>query len=218
MPSQFEALQNAQLLKQSPSRANMANYADIFDGPEEGHVPTAWESYSAGQNADNAETALGAGPAIDALRAAMDEGRLQDRANVQSGLADDQLVEDDFNANGRNRAVAHANVGNEVGDLNSEAKARRGFLPWGAAQNERDTESAFGLADTRYSQPARIRGQADVASAQMGAQGRIGAAQMSHGNPIEALQKALHEMLAQGKSPEELEAALPQLKQVYGVQ
>ena len=217
MPSQFEALQNAQLLKQSPSRANMANYASIFDGPEEGHVPTAWESYSAGQNADSAETALGAGPAIDALRAAMDENRLQSRADVQADLSDDQLVEDDFNANGRNRAVAHANVGNEVGDLNSEAKARRGFLPWGQAQNERDTEQAFGLADTRYGQPARIRGQADIASAQIGAQGRMGAAQMRQGNPMEALYKALDEYQAkQGRAatPEEVDG----FKRVYGVQ
>jgi hypothetical protein len=214
----MQALNSAQLLKNSPSSANMANYADIFDGPAEGHVPTAWEQQSGDANADRAETALGAGPAIDALRRAMDEQRLQGSADVRAGLADNQLVEDDFNANGLNRGMAHANVANEIGDVNSEAKARRGFLPWGQAQNERDTENAFGLADARYAQPARTRAQGDVASAQIGAQGRIGAAQATHGNPVEALQKALHEMLAQGKSMQELEAALPQLKQVYGVQ
>jgi hypothetical protein len=48
---------NAQLLKQSPSSANMANYDDIFAGPAEGHVPTAWEQFSGDRwrHADSAD-------------------------------------------------------------------------------------------------------------------------------------------------------------------
>ncbi len=211
-------LQNAQLLKQSPSRANMANYADIFDGPSDGHVPTAWEQQSGDANADRAETALGAGPAIDAQRRAADESRLQDTADMQGDLANNQLVEDDFNANGLNRGMNHANVQNQIGDVNSEAKARRGFLPWGQAEDDRQTEGALATADARYGQPARIKAAGDVNAAAMGAQGRIGAAQASHGNPMEALQKALHEMVAQGKTPEQILQVLPQMKQAFGVQ
>jgi hypothetical protein len=43
-------------------------YGDVFAGPAAGHVPTAWEQFSGDRNADAAETAMGAGPAIDALR------------------------------------------------------------------------------------------------------------------------------------------------------
>lgn len=217
--SSISALQNAALLKNSPSRANMSNYADIFDGPAEGHVPTAWEQQSGDANADRAETALGAGPAIDALRHAADEQRLQGSADVMSGLADDQLVEDDFNANGLNRGMNHANVQNQIGDVNSEAKARRGFLPWGQAADERDTGNAASLADARYGQPARIKAASDRDAAALGASGRIGAARASHNGPIDALNKALTDMLGQeGMTPEKIIPMLPKLKQMYGVQ
>jgi hypothetical protein len=148
---------NAQLLKQSPSSANMANYDDIFAGPAEGHVPTAWEQFSGDRNADAAETAMGAGPAIDALRHAMDDQRLQQSANVRAKLDDNQMVEDDFNANGLNRGMAHANVQNQVGDVLSEGKARRGFLPWAQQESEQNMNDVLATSDARYGEPARAK-------------------------------------------------------------
>lgn len=178
----------------------MGNYDDIFAGPAEGHVPTAWEQQSGDANANNAETALGAGPAIDALRHAADEQRLQGSADVQAGLDDDQLVENDFNANGLNRGMNHANVQNQIGDVNSEAKARRGFLPYATAADERDTESAASLADARYGQPARIKAAGDVNAATMNASGRIGAAKAAHAplDPISALRQAVMDRFKAG--------------------
>ncbi len=220
MPSPLDALQNAQMLRQSPSRANMANYDDIFAGPAEGHVPSAWEQQSGDENANRAETALGAGPAIDALRHAMDEQRMQGSADLQSGLDDQQTIENDFNANGLNRGLAHANVQGQVGDVLSEAKARREFLPWGQAASEQNDAQAQAIADARYGQPARIKAYGDVQAAQAGAQGRIGAAQAAHGNPMEALYKAFDEWAAIKSKKGEIATPddFAHFKQTYGIQ
>jgi hypothetical protein len=185
---------NAQLLKQSPSSANMANYDDIFAGPAEGHVPTAWEQFSGDRNADAAETAMGAGPAIDALRHAMDDQRLQQSANVRAKLDDNQMVEDDFNANGLNRGMAHANVQNQVGDVLSEGKARRGFLPWAQQESEQNMNDVLATSDARYGEPARARAFGDMQTAKITGDSRVEAARVAHApisDPIEAFKAAL---------------------------
>jgi len=209
---------NSNILTGMDSPANMDSYSSIFDGPSGGHVPSAWEQYSGDRNADAAETAMGAGPAVDALRRAFNEKQLQDRASVQSKLSNDQLVEDDFNANGLNRGLAHADVQNQVGDSLSEARARRQFLPWGQQAGEQNDQQRLAELYAHFVQPAQTKAQGDIGAATINAGGRIGAAQASTGSPIEALQKALLELVGQGKSPEELQTLLPKLKQVYGVQ
>lgn len=208
--SPAEILANAARLKSSPSAANMANYSSIFDGPAEGHVPSAWEQFSGDANADRAETALGAGPSIDALRNALDEQRLQHRTDLQ-------FADADFNEHGLERGLAHANVQNQVGDVLSEGAAHRSFLPWASSAGDRDAERALTQADIRYGQPARIQAAGNVAAHQADASGRVGAAQARDASlPTRALYDALNSMIARGKMPTPEEIA--ELKNTFGVQ
>jgi parallel beta-helix repeat protein len=79
----------------------------------------------------------------------------------------------DYLANGRNRAMAHAGVANDVADVNSEAAAQRGFGTWATRAHERDFGDALAQSDARYGEPARVKAAGDVTAAQVGAQGRL---------------------------------------------
>lgn len=209
--SPLDILQNAARLKGMQSSTNMDTYGDIFAGPAEGHVPTAFEQQTGDANADMAETALGAGPAINSLRDAFAE---MEREKYQG--ADNQ--EADFLEHGMDRGVARANVQNQTGDMLSEGAARRSFLPFAERAGQRDAERAESLAQTRYLQPAQIQAQGNVLGRQADAQGRIGAAQAKDASlPTRALFDALNAFFEKkGRMPEGAE--LQQLKQTFGVQ
>jgi hypothetical protein len=209
--SPADVLANVARLKGSQSSANMDNYSDIFGGQQApGTSPSMFQQASDGALADSVETTLGAGPSIRGLRRSADERRLQDRTNIQ---ADDA----NFNEFALDRGMAEANVESRVGDVRSESKARRSFLPFAAAQNERDFGQAATQSDIRYGQPARIGAQSRVDAAGVTAQGRLGVEQERQSTlPTAALFKALQEIIAAKNgelpSPEEVEA----LKNMYG--
>lgn len=206
-----DILANMARLKSSPSSANMANYDDIFAGPAAGHVPTAFEQQTGDANADAAETAMGAGPAIDALRHVSDEQRRQTASNLDA-------ADEDFQQHGLERGLAHSNVRNQVADIDSEAAAHRGFLPWAESANFRDTNNARELAQTRYLLPAEIQAQGNVQGHVAEAQGRIGAAQTATQSlPQRGLMDALSAFIEKnGHMPDD--AIITRLQQLYGGQ
>ena len=176
-------LASAKMLAESPSDVNLTG---LFTGPEEGHVPTAWEQYSGDRVADQAEEALGAGPAIDAFRKMARAQQMQD-------IEDRGMEEADFFAHGLDRGMTHANVQNQVQDTLSEGAYRRRTLPYAAQGIAEDEAQARDLAAARYSLPAQIKAQGDLAAAAASAQGRIGAAQAAHPvlDPVEALRQSI---------------------------
>lgn len=199
---------NANLLQGMDSDVNVGGgYGDVFAGPAAGHVPTAWEQFSGDRNADAAETAMGAGPAIDALRK-------MSRAQEAQKLENNSMDEADFFAHGLDRGLTHANTQNQVADVLNEGAARRHFLPFEKQFEEGNDEQAQSLAATRYMLPAQIEAQSRLGAASMEAQGRVGAAQAGHPtlSPLQAMQDALMKRFAAGYavSPKELE----QLQQV----
>ena len=180
--------------------------------------PFYGDSYESQANRESVQAEDRRSIALESLRAAMDEQRVQGRENVQADLSNDQLEDEDFNTFGRNRAVTRAGVANEVADLDSEAEAERGFGTWANRAYEREQGGRLAQTEARYGAPAQINAQGDFDAAQVNAQGRIGAARVGkQGNPMEALYKALDEFQAkQGRAATSEEVAT--FKQVYGVQ
>lgn len=161
---------NSAILQDSPSDANMANYADIFAGPSAGHVPTAWESESAGRVADMAERAMGAGPEVDAYRQ-------QARARGAQELEDQAMKEADFFAHGLDRGMTHANVQNQIADVNSEAAAARQMLPNAEALGNKTHADRLELINAQYGIPAQQRALEALQGAQIAGDARVQAAQ-----------------------------------------
>jgi hypothetical protein len=180
-----DILANLARLKSSPSDANFANNDAIFAGPAAGHVPTAWEQQTGDENADRAETAMGAGPAIDALRHAADEQRRQVVTNADAADAD-------YRQHGMERARMHSNVANEIADIDSEAAAHRTYLPWAESAGNRDAGRAMAQTEARYLMPAQIAAQGNIMGHQAEAGGRLAAAQATAGSlPQRGLMDAL---------------------------
>jgi hypothetical protein len=208
--SPSDILGNMARLKGSPSSANMENYADIFAGPAEGAAPSAFEQHSRGQLADSVETTLGAGPAIAGLRRSADERRLQDRTNIQAEDAD-------YMENGLDRGMAHANVEGQVGDVLSESKARRGFLPFASQAHDQAFGDAAAQADIRYGQPARIHADAALGSAAIRGRAQVDAAETrKRVDPTQELFRALEEMIRQGGGKLPSDVDVEGLKRLYG--
>lgn len=179
-------LESAAVLRNSPAASNFDQYDDVFAPPAEGHVPSAWEQATGDVVRNAAETTLGAGPAIDALRRVADERRLQ--------TTNDLLASDaDMEAHGLQRELTRAGIENQVGDVMGEGKARRGFLPWAQEANQRDMAARLQQLQLQYMAGPQIAAQGHVAAAQAEAQGRVDAAKALHTplDPIEALRAAV---------------------------
>jgi hypothetical protein len=191
----------------------MENYADIFAGPAEGTSPSMFEQHSRGQLADSVETQLGAGPAINGLRRSADERRHQDVLNNEAEDAD-------FMEHGLDRGMAHANVEGQVGDVLSESKARRGFLPFASQAHDQAFGDAATQNDIRYGNPARIAARGHLEAAEATASGRLATEQTRQDGraaaiPMQGLLDALNDYISKtGKMP--TEAQVQQLKQAYG--
>lgn len=212
MPA-LDALQNAARLKASPMQSNFGQYDEVFAPAGGGHAPAAWEQFSGHQNADNAATALGGGPAIQALRHAADAQRLGD--------IDDQLGAEADLSSGRPQHIAgmQAEMGADLADFTSERGAARSFLPNATDAQYRDTESAQDLAQTRYVDPAVYKAQGDEQAARIGASGRVGAVQArNQGDGLRGLYNALNTIMSAngGKPPTPEQVA--QLKASFGLQ
>jgi len=198
---------NARILQNSGSDRNMANYRGVFDIPEGGTM-SAMEQDSADLNAEEAMSAMGASPAIRALRDAADESRMQEATNLEAEASD-------FAAHGQERGLQRAKTQNLLQDTSSEGAARRQTLPWAAQAESRASESANSLADARYGAPARTKAYGDVEAARMNAQGRVGAVEArTKSLPQEALFGALKAFIeATGKMPSPEDVA--QLQKFY---
>lgn len=212
MPQSLDALANAARLRQSPGRSNFANYEDIFAGPAEGAVPSAHEMFTGRQNSDEAATALGAGPAISALRRAFD-------ANQLLGVEEDIATEANL-AGGRPQRIAtmQAEAGNDVADIQSEGAAGRQFLPFADQLHRRSQGELDRRLTTQYLLPAQLRAQGDVRAAETTAQGRVAAVgKRNESLPMQGLFNALSAILnnkGELPSPEEL----ARLRAQFGVQ
>lgn len=138
--------------------------------------------------------------ALAGLRKAADQARLTRGEDARAAAADTSQY-------GLDRALTQANITNAASDVLSEGEARRGFLPWATQAGERDFGRAQSLADTRYLQPALVRAEGDITSANVNAQGRVNAARAAKepGDPMDALYEALLKQIGGGAAvPEDL--------------
>lgn len=130
LPASLQALQAAAQMK--ALNDPLTNVAQDFAGPSDpNHVPSQAEMLGPGRPggmgsedvADQAATALGGGPAIEAMQRMADFGR---RNTFDNQAASDADLE---GPDATTRAMAGTTLTNKVGDINSEAAAGRHFLP-----------------------------------------------------------------------------------------
>lgn len=189
------------------TRGGPSNYTEN-DVTIDGQGDAFWgDSFASQQGRATANADANQGRALHALRQAADERRQQE-------VLDTQAEDTDFASNGMSRAIEH----DRVSDFNSEAAAERGFMPWAERAGERDFGRTMEKADAQYGNPARIAGQANVAS--INAQGaasrgvEAARARVPSTDPIEALQAAIRKRFEAGYpiDPADIET----LKQALG--
>lgn len=136
---------------------------------------------------DQTATALGASPAISALRQALDAQRISRVQDQQDQLTDAE------NPDIAQTALDRARLGNQIGDVNSEAAAMRQFLP--------NAQAAAG--QLARSQAAAAQLKADLENrntlARVGAEGAndIASIQAKSGaGSIEGFRQALRDIVA----------------------
>lgn len=196
--------QSADAMSALPSITNVGKDYAPFDITSGGHVPSAWEQAGNDEARDMASTALGASPAIQALRHAADERRLQ-------AHEDEYAHEVDLAGGGPARiASMESGIENQQGDILSEGHARRQFLPYASELNARDAAAKQHALELQYIAGPQIKAQSDVDVARIGAQGHVEAARAAHAalDPIAALREAIVKRYGAGYtlSPDDLKS------------
>ena len=125
--------------------------------------------------------------ALDALDPRLNNPEAERGREMQDAALGRNATEQRNLRSARDYAMPMHRIKEEMGDISSEAEARRGFLPWGASASETDFNRKFQLA----TEPARLaaEGKADVAG--ITGQSRVDAARVRQPDQIELLIDAL---------------------------
>lgn len=143
---------------------------------------------------DTASTALGASPAIQALRQAADARNLQALTNERTHLNDlESGVPQDI-------ATHEAGVENAVGDLLSEGAARRNFLPYKSEENDRQAAAKEHALELQYLAGPQMKANTDLQIAQMNDATKR-AEIKPQATPVDILRAALAKRFAAGQNP-----------------
>lgn len=154
-----KALASAATLKSSPGLSNFDSYAGMFNPgtkvlPDGTHVGlSASEEGDLSHVQDEAATALGASPAIVALRQQAGERRMQHGMDV---AAEDE----DLATHGMQRLQMQ----NQFADYNSERGANRQFLGNAAALHARDYGDKMHQIREQFIRPAEIEADSRLAT------------------------------------------------------
>lgn len=141
------------------------------EGGDTGMGPLAFEVRPDSRQAERAILDAAEAQARSQKRTADDSGGTMDdlRAIRHRDMADYDL-EYREPTRARQRAV--------IGDIDSEAKAGRAFLPNQARLSTLEHDQARELTESRYLRPAQLGAEARVTAAELARQGRVGAAEM----------------------------------------
>ena len=178
------------------SLPSISNVGKDYEGlsPAPGHVPSAWEQMGTEALNDQVSTALGASPAIQALRRAADERRSQ-------AHEDEYQHEVDLAGGGPGRiAGMEADIEGKVGGQLARYHALTQFDPMVEALHARERGEKTQDLGMQYVTAPGVKAAGDLAVAQATAKGHVDAANAAHQllSPDVAYQQGLIKRFGEG--------------------